>query len=250
MRSGENPAEWRANLDRLLPKRRKVSQKHHAAMPYVDVADLMMQLRKRPGLAARALELTILTAARTGEAIGARWAEVDLDNGIWTIPAERIKAGKDHRVALSSAAVSLLRSLLHRGEFIVPGLKRGAHLSSTAMENVLRRMKVKPFTVHGFRSSFRDWCAEETDFPRELGELALAHAVGSEVERAYRRGDGLKRRRELMEAWAAHVAAPSDPTIDPKADAECTQIGTNALGHRAQLSAFNSLGNQVYPRGG
>lgn len=184
-----------------------------------EVADFIAQLRKRPGLAAKALEFTILTAARTGETLGARWAELDLDKGLWTIPATRMKADKEHRVALSASAIELLRLLPQHGEFVFPGLKRGSHLSNMSMENVLRRMKVKPFTVHGFRSSFRDWCAEKTDHPRELAEMALAHAVGSEVERAYRRGDGLERRRELMEAWAAYVAAPSDPTTNPTIDA-------------------------------
>ena len=220
LRSGENPAAWRGNLAHLLPPRRKGSQKHHAAMPFSDVAAFMVRLRQGNSLSARALEFTILTAARTGEAIGARWAEIDLDKGIWIISAKRMKAGKDHRVALSTAAAELLRSLPQHGEYIFPGLKRGTHLSNMAMENVLRRMKVKPFTVHGFRSSFRDWCAEETNFPRELAELALAHTVGSEVERAYRRGDGLERRRELMEAWAAYVAAPSDPTNNPTPDVD------------------------------
>jgi integrase len=220
LRSGENPAAWRGNLAHLLPPRRKGSQKHHPAMPFADVADFMVRLREGKSLSARALEFTILTAARTGETVGARWTEIDLDKGIWTISAKRMKAGKEHRVALPTAAVELLRSLPRHGEFIFPGLKRGTHLSNMAMENVLRRMKVKPFTVHGFRSSFRDWSAEETDFPRELAELALAHAVGSEVERAYRRGDGLERRRQLMEAWAAYVAAPSDPTINPTIVAE------------------------------
>lgn len=220
LRSGENPAGWRGNLAHVLPKRRKAQQKHHPAMPYADVAAFTVQLRKRDGFAARALEFTILTAARTGETIGARWVEVDLDKGIWTIPAERMKASKEHRVAMSATAVELLRSLPRHGEFVFPGLKRGTHLSNMAMENVLRRMKAKPFTVHGFRSSFRDWCAEETTFPREVAELALAHAVGSEVERAYRRGDGLERRRELMEAWAIYVAAPSGPTTDPTPDAD------------------------------
>lgn len=200
LRAGENPATWRGNLACLLPRRDKSQQKHHAAMPYAEVAAFMSELRKHSALAAKALEFTILTAARTGETIGARWAEIELDKGVWAIPAERMKAGKGHRVALSGGAVELLRLLPKQGEFVFPGLKRGSHLSNMAMENVLRRMKVKPVTVHGFRSSFRDWCAEQTNFPRELAELALAHAVGSEVERAYLRGDALERRRELMEA--------------------------------------------------
>lgn len=219
-RSGENPAVWRGNLGNLLPRRRKSAQKHHAAMPYTDVAAFMLRLQTSAGLGARALEFTILTAARTSEVLAARWDEVNLEDRVWTIPAERMKAGKEHRVALSEAAIALLRSLHRYGPYVFPGLKRGTHLSSMSMENVLRRMKAKPVTVHGFRSSFRDWCAEETDFPRELAEFALAHAVGSEVERAYLRGDGLKRRREVMEVWAAYVAAPSNPTMNPTPGAD------------------------------
>jgi len=211
-------------------------------MPFVDVADFMARLREGKSLSARALEFTVLTAARTGETIGARWAEIDLDKGIWTIPAKRMKAGKEHRVALPSVAVELLRALPRRGEFVFPGLKRGKHLSNMAMENVLRRMKIKPFTVHGFRSSFRDWCAEETDFPRDLAELALAHAVGSEVERAYRRGDGLERRRELMEAWGAYVAAPSNPTFNPTIVADQPRSGAHAQGQTGPYNALSSAG--------
>lgn len=249
MRSGENPAAWRANLDRLLPKRRKGSQKHHCAMPYTELAGFMVRLRKAANLSARALEFTILTAARTGEVIGARWDEIDLDKRIWIIPAERMKAGKEHRVALSGAAVKLLRGLPRRGEFVFPGLKRGRHLSNMAMENVLRRMKVKPFTVHGFRSSFRDWCAEITNHPRELAEMALAHTIGSEVERAYLRSDGLERRRELMEDWAAYVAALPNPTFNPKAVVGCERTEANPPEHGALLSPFNFLGNQIQLRG-
>ncbi|WP_347717982.1 site-specific integrase [Sphingomonas sp.] len=166
------------------------------------------------------MEFAILTAGRTGEIIGARWDEIDLESRLWTISADRMKAGKDHRVALSAPAVVLLSALPRYSEFVFPSLKRGSHLSNMALENVLRRMKAKPVTVHGFRSSFRDWCAEETEFPRELAELALAHAVGSEVERAYRRGDGLERRRQLMEAWATYIGATYNPTINPTPDAE------------------------------
>lgn len=205
LRSGENPAAWRANLDHVLPRQRKGPKKHHEAMPYAELPAFMSELRDRCGLAARALELTILTAARTSEITAARWSEIDLEGAVWTIPASRMKAGKEHRVALSGAAIELLRSLPRHGEFVFPGMKRGTHLSNMAMENVLRRMKMKPFTVHGFRSSFRDWCAEETEFPRELAETALAHTVGSEVERAYRRGDALEKRRTLMNAWADHL---------------------------------------------
>ena len=219
-RSGENPATWRGNLSIVLPRRRKGSRKHHEAMAYDAVADFLVRLRASRGLGARALEFAILTAGRTGEVIGARWDEIDLESRLWTIPAGRMKAGKDHRAALSAPAVVLLSALPRCSEFVFPGLKRGSHLSNMAMENVLRRMKAKPVTVHGFRSSFRDWCAEETEFARELAELALAHAVGSEVERAYRRGDGLERRRQLMEAWATYIGATYNPTINPTPDAE------------------------------
>lgn len=215
LRSGENPAAWQGNLAHLLPSHHKRLQRHHPAMPYANVAAFMVELRKGKSLSARALEFTILTAARTGETIGARWSEIDLDRGLWTIAAERMKAGKEHRVALSTAAVELLMALPRLGEFVFPGLKRGKPLSNMAMENLLRRMDAKPYTVHGFRSSFRDWCAEETEFPRDLAELALAHTVGSDVERAYRRSDGLERRRALMEAWATCVVALSNPTPDP-----------------------------------
>jgi integrase len=209
LRSGENPAAWRGNLSLLLARRKKGPTRHHPAMPFDQVPAFMADLRVRTGLAASALEFTTLTATRTSEALQATWAEFDLDAAIWTIPAQRMKVGKDHRVPLSDAAVALLRKLETEGDHVFPGLKPGRPLSNMAMEMVLRRMGVDQFTVHGFRSSFRDWCGEMTDFPREIAEQALAHSIGSEVERAYRRGDALEKRRQLMQAWGSFLAAES-----------------------------------------
>lgn len=205
LREGENPAIWRGNLALLMDKRQAGPKRHHPAMPFQEVPAFMVELQSRPALAARALEFTILTAARTSEVLQAHWTEVDFDKAIWTVPAARMKAGKEHRVPLSGSAIEMLRTLAREDEFIFPGMKPNQPLSNMAMESVLRRMKVKPFTVHGFRSSFRDWAGEETAFPREVAEQALAHSVGSVVERAYRRGDALEKRRALMEAWAGFL---------------------------------------------
>jgi len=207
LRAGENPAVWRGNLAFLLAKRKKGPKQHHPVMPFAAVPRFMKKLAARTGLAARALELTILTAARTSEVLQARWSEFDLDRGLWVIPAERMKAGKEHRVPLSEPAATLLRLLQTQGDFVFPGLKKGKPLSNMAMDMVLRRMKTANCTVHGFRSAFRDWCGEATQFPREIAEHALAHSVGNEVERAYRRGDALEKRRELMSAWAAFATS-------------------------------------------
>jgi integrase len=159
-------------------------------------------------MAARCLEFTILTAARTGEALGATWVEIDFDRAIWTVPGYRMKGGKEHRVPLSARALDLLKELheVRTGDLIFPGQRDGRPLSNMAMNMLLRRLKAE-VTVHGFRSAFRDWCGEETNFPREVAEQALAHIVGNEVERAYRRGDALAKRRELMEAWAGYCSA-------------------------------------------
>lgn len=206
-RSGENPALWRGHLDKLLPKRRKLTRGHHAAMPYEAVPAFVADLRQREAMAARALEFTILTAARSGETFGATWKEFDLEAALWVIPAKRMKAGREHRVPLTPRAVEILTELAGLGidpdAFVFPGQKEGRPLSVMAMEMILRRMKVD-ITVHGFRSSFRDWTGEETVFPREVAEAALAHVVGDETERAYRRGDALEKRRKLMAAWASY----------------------------------------------
>lgn len=221
-RSGENPALWRGHLANLLPKRKKLSRGHHAAMPYEDVPGFFADLRKRDGIATRALEFTILTAARSGETFGATWQEIDLEAALWVVPAERMKAGREHRVPLSPRAVEMLTELaeLRTGPdaYVFPGQKQGRPLSVMAMDMLLRRMNID-FTVHGFRSSFRDWAGEETAFPREVAEAALAHVVGDETERAYRRGDALEKRRKLMLAWAhycEHKPANVVPIKRPK----------------------------------
>lgn len=212
-RSGENPALWRGHLDKLLPKRKKLSRGHHAAMPYMDVPAFIGDLRQRDAMAARALEFTILTAARTGETFGATWKEIDVEAALWTVPAERMKAGRDHRVPLTPRVVEILTELADLGTepnaYVFPGQKGGRPLSVMAMDMILRRMKVD-FTVHGFRSSFRDWSGNETAFPRDLAEAALAHVVGDQTERAYRRSDALEKRRKLMTAWA-NFCEPKKP---------------------------------------
>ena len=214
-RQGENPARWRGHLDHLLPKRPKLSRGHHAAMPYEELAKFIAKLRERNALAAQALELCILTAARSGEILGMRWDEVDLGKKLWIIPAERMKAGREHRVPLSSRAISILQKLekIKLGEFVFPGQVRHKPLSNMAMEMVLRRMKLQNVTVHGFRSSFRDWAGNATNFPRELAETALAHVIGDKAEQAYRRSDAIEKRRKLMEAWANHCEPRAGSTV-------------------------------------
>jgi integrase len=184
LRTGPNPARWRGHLDKLLAKRATLVQ-HHKAMPYEEVAAFFVDLRKRGGMAALALEFAILTAARSGEARGARWDEIDLAAAVWTLPPQRMKSGREHRVALSEAAASILRKLaaVRRSEFVFPGVKADRPLSERALAMLLLRMRIDA-TTHGFRSSFRDWCGNETNFPREIAESALAHAVGDAVERA------------------------------------------------------------------
>jgi integrase len=205
MRSGENPARWRGHLDAILPRRAKLTRGHHKAMPFHELPAFMQELKERQGVAPRALEFLVLTAARSGEVLGARWAEIDLQGRLWTVPRERMKAGREHRVPLCDRAISMLTEMepIRTSEFVFPGLKHGKPLSSMALEMTLRRMKVD-VTVHGFRSAFRDWAGETTAFPREIAEAALAHIVGDQTERAYRRGDALDKRRHLMEAWADH----------------------------------------------
>ena len=220
-RDGENPARWRGHLDKLLPARAKVRKvEHHAALPYHELPDFMAALRTHEGIAARALEFAILTAARTGEVIGARWSEIDLGEKLWTIPLERMKAGKEHRVPLSARAVGILEEMqplrhLDKGSaFVFPGGKPGQPLSNMAFLMLLRRMKRDDLTAHGFRSSFRDWAAERTNFPSEVAEMALAHTVSSKVEAAYRRGDLFERRRRLMTAWSTFCNTTKDAAQD------------------------------------
>ncbi len=205
-RMGENPARWRGHLDKLLAKRQKLTRGHHAAMPYSKVPAFLCELRGRQtgSVSALALEFAILTAARSGEVLGARWDEVDKHANIWTVPPVRMKAAREHRVPLSTRALAVLGEAeeARTGDFVFPGSRGGRPLSVMAMEMVLRRMNVDNVTVHGFRSAFRDWAGNETHVPREIAEAALAHIIGDAAERAYRRGDALERRRALMEAWA------------------------------------------------
>lgn len=207
-RDGENPARWRGHLDHLLPKQSKLGRRHHAAMPYEEVAAFVGTLRERQATAALALEFCILTAARSGEVLGARWSEIDLVKKIWTVPANRMKAGREHRVPLSTDAVSILKQLakVKAGDFVFPGQRNGKPLSNMAMEMMLRRMKIEGATVHGFRSSFRDWAGNVTSFPREITETALAHVIGDKAEQAYRRSDALEKRRRLMNDWASYCS--------------------------------------------
>jgi integrase len=211
-RRGDNPARWRGHLENLLPKRSKVQKvKHHAALPYGEIGAFMASLRAQEGIAARALEFTILTAARTGETIGARRDEFYDRATVWTVPAERIKCGKEHRVALSPSATTIVKRILadHDGNLVFPGGRATRPLRNIAMLAVLGRMGRNDITVHGFRSTFRDWAAEMTSFSREVAEMALAHVVDDKVEAAYRRGDLFEKRRKLMEAWAAYCAKPA-----------------------------------------
>lgn len=213
-RSGDNPARWKGTLDHMLPARAKVRRvKHHAAMPYAQVPEFMFALIEQPGGAAVALRYAILTAARTGEAVGARWSEMDLEAAMWTIPGERMKAGREHRVALNDAAVALLKGLPRAGEYVFPGLKRGEPLSNMALLMLLRRMNIEGATVHGFRSSFSDWAAEQTGFPREVREAALAHANGDKTEAAYLRTDHFEKRRLLMDAWGRYCTGATAANV-------------------------------------
>lgn len=218
-RKGDNPARWRGHLDKLLPRPSKVRRVvHHAALPYAEVGGFLVELQRHDGIVARALRFLILTAARSGEVRGARWDEIDLADRVWTIPAERMKAGKEHRVPLSEPAVLILEEMAAvRGSseyvFECP-LKDGAPLSTSAFPQFLRAIGHTGFTTtHGFRSTFRDWAGEKTNFPREVCEAALAHTIGNATEAAYARSDLFRRRAQLLEAWGRFVAtAPPDTT--------------------------------------
>ncbi len=208
-RLGENPARWRGHLENLLPRRSRVRKvKHHPALAYDEVGAFMVNLSKQQGTATSALEFLILTAARTGEVIGARWGEFNIEESSWTVPAERVKSGREHRVPLSPAALAVINAMqkvraTERDDgFVFPGGKRGRPLSDPALWAALKRTGRSDLTVHGFRSSFRDWAAERTNYPREVAEAALAHVVPDAVEAAYRRGDLFQKRRRLMDEWA------------------------------------------------
>lgn len=216
-REGENPARWRGHLDEMLPEPAKLKKiEHHPALPFEEIGAFMAAVMAQKGISARALELTVLTACRTGEVLGARWEEVDFDGQVWTIPAERTKANRPHRVPLAPEAAAILSGQVGLDATLVfPGARVGLPLSNMAMLTLLRRMNRDDITVHGFRSTFRDWAAEKTDYPRELAEMALAHTVGSAVENAYRRSDLFAKRRLLMVEWARYcttIGKQGDPT--------------------------------------
>lgn len=206
-RSGDNPARWRGHLQNLLPARAKVATvEHHPALPWREAPAFMAELAQRPAASARALAFTILTAARTSEALGAPWREVDLAERVWTIPPERMKANREHRVPLSDAAIAILEAVKPKGRINPDALiftgDEGQPLSDMALLMLLRRMKRRDITTHGFRSTFRDWAGETTSHPREIAEAALAHTLKDKTEAAYRRGDALEKRRALMRDWA------------------------------------------------
>ncbi len=224
-RTGENPARWKGHLENLLPKRSKVAQvKHHAALPWNETGPFMKGLRAAEAVSGRALEFTILTAARTGETLGARWSEIDLETRTWTIPAERMKAGQEHRVPLTDRAIQILEAVAPfrtaNTSFVFPGARSGASLSQMALVMALRRLGRGDITVHGFRSTFRDWAAESTNYPREVAEAALAHTLRDKVEAAYRRSDLFDKRRQLMEEWdefCARTARPAGQVVPMRA---------------------------------
>jgi integrase len=215
--AGENPARWRGHLEETYPARSKVQRvKHHAAVPIDALPAVYSRLREADGMAALALRFIVLTAARAGEGMGATWEEIDLGEAVWTIPAARMKAGRDHRVPLSREAVAILRKLaeLQTGAQVFPGRTAGRPLSPTTLTKALRAAGGGKATVHGFRSTFRDWAAERTNIPRDVAEMALAHAIGDKTEAAYRRGELMKKRAVMMEQWARFVRTlPADNVV-------------------------------------
>jgi integrase len=224
LRAGENPAAWRGHLDSTLPRPAKLTRGHHAALAYADIKAFMSDLRARPAVAALALELAVLTATRTSEVLNAKWSEFDLDSGLWTIPAARMKARREHRVALSNRALAIIKRLstAKSSEFVFPGQKSAKPLSNMAMSMLLERMGRRgAVTAHGFRSTFSDWASEVSPFSSELRETALAHTIGNKAEAAYRRGDALEKRRAMMEAWAQWC--------EPKAESELAVAKPSAI---------------------
>jgi integrase len=211
LRSGENPATWRGHLDATLPRPNGHSRGHHAALPYLELPAFMDELRKRTGSAAQALEFLILTATRTSEALNAIWDEFDLEAEVWTIPAARMKARVEHRVPLSARVLAILYDQKTKQEarvgYIFTGQRDGRPLSNMSVAMMMRRMKRGDITAHGFRSTFSDWVSEMSSFNSELRETALAHTIKSKAERAYRRGDALVKRRQMMEAWMVFCAS-------------------------------------------
>ncbi|MFP6900761.1 MAG: tyrosine-type recombinase/integrase, partial [Opitutales bacterium] len=216
-RQGENPARWRGHLNKLLPARSKVRKVvHHAALPYSEMGTFMADLRRREAVAARGLEFLILTATRTGEVIGATWDEIDFAEEVWVIPGDRMKSDKEHRISLSPGAIEVLKDMrdVRQSDHVFPGNRTKSPLSNMAFLQLLKRMDRGDLTAHGFRSSFRDWAAERTNYPSEVAEMALAHAVGDKVEAAYRRGDLFDKRRKMMDAWADYCGTVHEVGAD------------------------------------
>jgi integrase len=252
-RTGENPARWRGHLANVFTSRRGLARalhapavvKHHAALPWTEIAAFFDELRRYGGIAARALEFTILTASRTGETLGATWSELDLTSAAWTIPAARTKGGRGHRVPLAGAAIDIVKAMgvLRDGSdgYVFPGGKAGRPLSGTAMRKVLRRMGRASMTVHGFRSAFRDFAAEATNHPREVAEQALAHTLADRTEAAYRRGDLFDKRRVLMRDWAGFCSQGVEMAFTPDVDPQPThEAAVSTLPATARRSETNS----------
>lgn len=235
-REALNPAAWRGHLALLLPIQSKLTRGHHPALPWIEAPEFVAALRQRRAVAARCLEFIILTAARSGEALGATWSEINVEAQLWTVPAARMKAGVDHVVPLSSAAVALLSLIRPNGTatgeliFAVGGVAR----SNMAIAMLLRRMGFGQITTHGFRSTFRDWAGDATSFPREIVEQALAHTIQNKAERAYRRGTAVERRRELMEAWAQFLTTPAGSLSN--SETACLDDSDHKAPSRSQLS--------------
>jgi integrase len=216
-RTGDNPARWRGHLSEVLPARGQITKvRHHRALPYAELPSFMAQLAAREGIGARALEFTVLSAARTGEVIEARWSEIDLVAKVWTVPPDRMKGHREHRVPLSDRLIEILEGLPREAEFLFPGGRKGAAISNMAMAETLKRMGRVDITVHGFRSTFRDWAAERTNYANHVVEMALAHVIGDKVEAAYRRGDLFAKRVRLMADWSHYCAGPQpDAVVTP-----------------------------------
>lgn len=211
---GTNPARWTGHLDQVLPAVKEIAKPvHHAALPYRDLPAFMVKLRQQPGIAARALEFAVLTAARSGEALDAVWSEIDLDNAVWVIPGNRMKSGKEHRVLLSNPALELLRDLPREvnSPYLFVGSRAGRSVSNASIASLLKVLHDGSITLHGFRSCFSTWAHEHTAFDSHSIEISLAHAVGNAIEQSYRRGDLLDKRRQLMAAWARFCT--SNPVV-------------------------------------
>jgi integrase len=216
LRSGDNPARWKGQLEHQLPSRSKVAQvEHHAALPHAEIGAFLQKIRALDATSARALEFTILTAGRTGEVLGARWNEIDMERALWTVPAKRMKAGREHRVPLSNRALAILETMAALREddsdLVFPGQRPGKPLSNMVFLMLLRRMKRPDLTAHGFRSTFRDWVGEETQTPREVAEAALAHTISGKTESAYARSDLFPKRVQLMQAWDDYCSRKAKP---------------------------------------